>query len=247
MMIFPAVDIQGGRVVRLLQGDFSSETVYAQDPVATARHWVEQGAAYLHVVDLDGAKTGTVQHSPIIQRIVQEVAPRGARVQVGGGIRDFETVAHLLAAGVSRVVLGTRAFRDPAFRRRALEEYGDRVAISVDAQHGLVATEGWQNIRGMLQGAREDADTAFVADLLADGARTIIYTDITKDGTLTGPAFERVQRLMDQVRGRAEVVASGGVGSLEDLRRLKQLGVHGAIVGKALYERRFTLPDALAL
>ncbi len=247
MLIIPAIDIRGGHVVRLFKGDFAAETIYDQDPVAVAQRWVAQGAKYLHIVDLDGARTGALHHWPNIERLAAAIAPSGAQIEVGGGIRSLEAVQELLGAGVDRVVLGTRAFQDPEFRRQVLRDYGERVAIAVDAQDGLVATDGWRIVKVDARAMREDTEASFVTELLKEGVHYIIYTDITKDGTLAGPAFDRIHRLIDQVAGRARIIASGGVASLDDLRQLKQAGVYGAIIGKALYEQKFALAEALAL
>lgn len=245
MLILPAIDIQGGRVVRLLRGDFSMETVYAQDPVAVAKQWAAQGATYLHVVDLDGARTGTVCHGAVIKRMVTEA---GVQIEVGGGVRSRETIDELLAAGADRVVLGTRAFEDPAFRKDALQRYGERVAVAVDSHSGSVVTKGW-TVANVNMSAYRDTEPVFIDQLLAEGVHCLIYTEVTKDGTLAGPAFDGIQRVLTQVAGRARVIASGGVGSLEHLRQLKALAppLHGVVVGKALYDGRVALPGALAL
>lgn len=245
MLIIPAIDIQGGRVVRLTRGDFAAQTVYADDPIAIAQRWASQGATYLHVVDLDGARTGTLRHGPVIKQIVTEA---GVKLEVGGGIRTTDAIDELLAAGADRVVLGTRAFEDPAFRKDVLHRYGERVAIAVDSQSGSVVTQGWTVAKVNIS-TYQDTEPTFIAQLLEEGARTIIYTEVTKDGTLAGPAFDGIQRVLTQVGGRARVIASGGVGSVEHLQQLKAMtpSLEGVVVGKALYDGRVELPTALTL
>lgn len=249
MLIIPAVDLRGGKVVRLLRGEFDKETVYADDPVAVAGRWMTQGARWLHVVDLDGARTGVMQHQPIIGRIVAEAARPGTRIEVSGGIRGERMIRELFDLGVHRVVLGTKAAsQDPTFRRQMLRQYGRRIAIGVDARGNEVAVQGWQAASGQtLQPAQGQSD--FIGRLLADGAQCLIYTDISRDGTLEGPALERIQALVARVGAQAEVIASGGIGSLEHLKQLAALTPPpaGAIVGRALYEGAVNLKEALAL
>ena len=248
MLIIPAIDIRGGHVVRLLRGDFAKETVYHDDPVAMAQQWVAQGARYLHIVDLDGARSGMMQNHALIQQIASTVAASGAKIEVGGGIRSTESIEELLGIGVDRVVLGTRAFDDRDFRRRVMNTYGDRLAIAVDSHRGTVVTQGWTVARVTVS-MRSDSEFTFVDELLREGVRHIIYTEVSKDGTLSGPAFEGVQRLLTQVGGQAQVIASGGVGTLEHVRQLKSLTppLAGVIVGKALSDGRLQLAEALAL
>ncbi len=248
MLIIPAIDLQNGRVVRLLRGVFSTETVYHDDPLAVAKRWIGEGARYLHVVDLDGARTGLIQHQAAIHEIAAAVAKSGGKIEVGGGVRSPEVIEALLQQGVDRVVLGTKAFEDEKFRRHVLKQYGERIAIAVDSHSGSIVTQGWTVANVNLSSSQDTEDT-FVRALLQDGARYIIYTEVTKDGTLAGPALEGVQRMLDQAAGRAQVIASGGVGSLEHLQQLMALSPapYGVIVGKALYDGRVTLADALAL
>ncbi|OGX40993.1 MAG: hypothetical protein A3C53_04095 [Omnitrophica WOR_2 bacterium RIFCSPHIGHO2_02_FULL_68_15] len=248
MLIIPAIDLQNGRVVRLLRGVFSTETVYHDDPVAVAQRWFGEGARYLHVVDLDGARTGTLQHEAVIREIAAAAATHGAKIEVGGGVRSPEAIDALLQQGVDRVVLGTKAFEDEKFRRHVLAQYGERIAIAVDSHSGSIVTQGW-TVANVNASTFHDTEHTFVTDLLRDGARCLIYTEVTKDGTLAGPAVDGVQRLLDQVAGQAQVIASGGVGSLEHLQQLLALSPapYGIIVGKALYDGRVELAKALAL
>jgi len=235
--IYPAIDIRGGRCVRLTQGDYGRETVYYDDPVEAALEWVRQGATWLHVVDLDGAKEGRPVHAELIARIAAEA---GVPVQAGGGVRTEADIERMLKGGVARVVLGTKAIEDPDLVRRAVSSYGDRVAVGLDARDGNVAVRGWLETTG--------ARAEDVAKELADcGVAVFVVTDIGRDGTMKGPNVEAAVRVA-RASGRP-VVASGGVADLADLIRLKERerdGVVGVIVGKALYAGAFTLREALA-
>jgi phosphoribosylformimino-5-aminoimidazole carboxamide ribotide isomerase len=232
--LIPAIDLRGGRAVRLLQGDYDRETVFGDDPVAIARRWEAEGATRLHVVDLDGARSGEPVNRPVIERIIGAVR---IPVQVSGGLRDAEAVERVLAAGAARAILGT-VVADPEIARPLLERFGDRVIAGIDARDGRVAVRGW----------RETLDRDAVAlarDLVAAGARRVIFTDIGRDATLAGPNLEAMRRMAEAVP--IPVIASGGVGRLEDVRRLAALGcLEGAIVGLALYTGALSLPEALA-
>ena len=238
MLIIPAIDLKGGKVVRLVRGEASAERVYGEDPVAQAQRWVEAGAQRLHVVDLDGALTGTPQHSEQILEIAQAVS---IPVQTGGGIRSSELIEKYLSGGVRQVVLGTQAFRDEHFLTEVLEKHRERIAVAVDVKEGRIAVEGWVQ--------KEWADpNAFVKRLLEDGVSTLIYTDTSRDGTLAGPAIGHLDTLLAQTQGRCDFIASGGVGSLEDLKILQAFeskGLTGAIVGRALYDGRLDLAQAI--
>jgi phosphoribosylformimino-5-aminoimidazole carboxamide ribotide isomerase len=235
-VIYPAIDIRDGKCVRLVQGDYNRETVYNEDPVAAALEWEEQGAQWIHLVDLDGAKAGRPVNDELIGRIAAAV---GIPVQIGGGLRTDDDVKRLLWLGVSRVILGTAAIEDRAFVTRILNKHGAAVAVGIDARNGLVATRGW------LETSEVRAEELAV-QLAAEGAQTFIFTDISRDGMMAGPNIEAIVHLA-QVSGRA-VIASGGVSKPEDLDRLAahaKDGVGGAIVGKALYTGSIRLPDAL--
>ena len=239
MILYPAIDIRGGQAVRLLQGDYARETVYDADPVEAAKRWADEGAEFLHVVDLDGAKAGSPQNLDSVRRIATEV---GCPFQVGGGLRDAESVAALLDAGASRVVIGTAALRDPEFLDAVVARHGERVVVSVDARGGKVSLSGWTE-------ATEQDVAETVKELGGRGVARFLCTEIDVDGTMEGPAVEELRRIAAGTS--AQVIASGGVGTLTDLEALAQLGadapnIEGAIVGRALYERKFTVADGIA-
>lgn len=236
MLLYPAIDIRGGKAVRLLEGDYARETVYDADPVEAARRFIGEGAEFLHVVDLDGAKAGEPQNLAAIERI----AALGCPIQVGGGLRGPAALATTLECGVERVVIGTAALRDPEFLAAALAEHGERVVVSVDAREGKVSLAGWTETSDLeVAGA--------VADLTARGARRFLCTAIEVDGTMAGPALAELAEIAAATE--AQVIASGGVGSLEHLEALARgaaPNLEGAIVGRALYERRFSVAEAIA-
>lgn len=236
--LLPAIDLRGGRVVRLRQGDFERETAYSDDPGGVAAAFAADGATWLHVVDLDGARSGSPAHEPQIAAILDRL--RGAvRVEIAGGIRSLEAAGKVLAAGAARAVVGTAALGDPGFARQLIDRHGpQRIAVSIDVRDGLARTEGWEG-----RGASIDAATA--VNLLADvGVETFEVTAIDRDGLLGGPDLELLGSLIGLGRGR--VIASGGVSSADDIRAVSAIGCAGAIVGRALYEGRLSLPDALA-
>jgi phosphoribosylformimino-5-aminoimidazole carboxamide ribotide isomerase len=237
VILYPAIDIRGGKAVRLLQGDYERETTYDADPVDAARRWADEGAEFLHVVDLDGAKAGEPRNLDAIRRIAAAV---DCPIQVGGGLRDAESAAAALGAGVERVVIGTAALRDPELLDRALSDHEDRVVVSVDARDGKVSLAGWTET--------SDVDVAdAVADLTTRGVSRFLCTAIEVDGTMEGPALGELNRIAAATN--AKVIASGGVGDLSDLKALAKMDVpnlEGAIVGRALYERRFTVTEAIA-
>ena len=233
MKIFPAIDLLDQKVVRLYQGDYQQKEVFGDDPVAFAQAFEEAGAKYLHLVDLDGAKAGKLHYFGIAKKIVEHT---NLYVEVGGGIRDEETIQHCLSAGVDRVILGTIAQKDPEFPQAMLKKYGARIAIGVDAKEEKVAVEGW------LEKTETDA-FEFCQQLVKWGAKTIIFTEISRDGTGEGinlPLYQKLNQL------EVEIVASGGVATLQDIEGLKQLGISGAIVGKSLYSGSLKLEEVLA-
>ena len=234
MKIFPAIDLSGGQVVRLYQGDYDKMTVYGADPRAAARSFLDAGAEYLHVVDLDGAKDGTLANFDVIAAIARQ---GGLYIEVGGGIRTRERIQRYLDAGVDRCILGTAAVRDFAFTERMAREYGEKIAVGVDARDGLVAVSGWTELS-----AERGVD--FCRRLAAAGVGSVIYTDISRDGAERGTNLE-IYRELIKIPG-LRITASGGVSSLEELEELKRIGVHAAILGKALYTGRLDLREVLA-
>ena len=239
MEIIPAIDIRGGRCVRLVQGDYARETVFADDPAEAAKRWRDAGARRLHVVDLDGARQGRPLNWEAVTRIV---AATEAAVQLGGGLRDLGTVQRYLDGGIERVVLGTAAVKDEALLGAALDRFPGRIVVGVDARDGIVVTEGWLEASGVAAGE-------LVRRLAAMGVPRIIYTDTLRDGTLTEPNFPGLQALLADVQssgGEMRVLYSGGVASLRHVRRLAETGVEGVVVGRALYTGDIDLREALA-
>jgi phosphoribosylformimino-5-aminoimidazole carboxamide ribotide isomerase len=232
--VIPAIDLRGGRCVRLVQGDYDREIVYSDDPAAAAERWAREGARRLHVVDLDGAREGRPVNDEAVRRVIEAVE---VPVQVAGGVRDLDAVERWLAAGAARVVLGSAVARDPQLAAEASERYGERILVSIDARDGLVAADGWLESTG----ARADE---LLRTLAALGVPRFVYTDITRDGTLTAPNFEAIEALVAAVE--APLIAAGGVAEVAHLVRLAELGVEGAIVGRALYDGALRLPEALA-
>lgn len=237
MILYPAIDIAGGRAVRLVQGDFAAETVYEDDPVKAAGDWVRAGARYLHVVDLDGARTGSPQNLHHLERIAGEL---GVPVQTGGGLRTIAAVRDAIAAGAARVILGTAAFIDADFLDAVVAEFGERTVVSIDTRGGFVSTAGWTQTTTL-------AAADVIARMQERGVRTFVFTNVDKDGLLGGPDVEEVRRIAEVVRG--ELIYSGGIGTREDLVALAGLrgtSLGGVIAGKALYERRFTVAEGQA-
>jgi phosphoribosylformimino-5-aminoimidazole carboxamide ribotide isomerase len=237
LILYPAIDIRGGRAVRLIQGDYEREQSYDADPAVAARRWSDAGARWLHVVDLDGARAGEPVNLAHVRRIVAAV---GVPVQLGGGLRDSKKVEEAFSSGAERVVLGTAAVRDPEMAGAIASAHGDRVVVSVDARSGRVAAEGWTE-------SSELRTVDVVAALSEQGVRRFVYTPVEVDGLMEGPDLESLGEVAAATDG--EVIYSGGVGSLDDLRALASLGVDnlgGVIVGRALYEGRFSVGEARA-
>ena len=233
MLIFPAIDLRDGQVVRLVEGDYDRMTVYGNDPLSVAKAYREAGAEYLHVVDLDAAKDGAQKNLAVIQKLAAE---SGLKLEVGGGVRDEASAKRYLDAGVSRVILGSAAIENPAFMEALAKRYPGQVAAGVDAKNGFVAIHGWKTITDMIA-------YDFVESLPRRGIDTVIYTDISRDGKLQGPnvsAYERLSKIKN-----LNIVASGGVSSPEDITALSRLNLYAAIIGKALYDGRITLEAAL--
>ena len=235
MILLPAIDILGGKAVRLARGDFSEQTIYDDDPLDAAKRWVDAGARSIHVVDLDGAKAGAPANLGHVERIANAV---NVPVQVGGGLRDKASVDAVIAAGAYRVILGTAAFRDVDFLDGAVAEHGDKVVVSVDGRAGKLAASGWTE-------QTEIPVTSVFERLAGRGVRRFVYSSIERDGMLTGPDLDGAREVASAVRG--SFVYSGGVSSLDDLSALaalRQVNLTGVIVGKALYEGRFAVADA---
>jgi phosphoribosylformimino-5-aminoimidazole carboxamide ribotide isomerase len=231
----PAIDLQDGRCVRLTQGDFARSTVFADDPAEVARRWASAGATRIHVVDLDGAKNGRPMQLAVARAVARAV---DVPVQLGGGLRSLAAVEAAFAAGVERVILGSAALSDPSFLDACLERFGARAAVGIDARDGRVAVHGWVDV--------SDRDAvAFARDVASRGVSTIVYTDIGVDGTLSGPNLPAMQTMVEAVPA-VDVIASGGVGQLDDIVALSRTGAVGVIIGKALYTGAVDLAEAIA-
>ena len=233
MKLFPAIDLYEGKAVRLYKGDYAQMTVYSENPVEIALDFVLQGAKYMHVVDLEGAKTGGTPNLETVKRLV---AATDLFVEVGGGIRSMEVVETYIAAGVGRVILGTAAVTDPAFLKDAVARYGDKIAVGVDVKDGYVAIKGWTE-KSALEAF------AFCKELEEIGVKTIICTDISKDGAMQGTNAALYRKLNAELK--MNIVASGGVSTIEDVRALAKNGTYGAIVGKAYYTKAISLKEAI--
>ena len=233
MNLFPAIDLIGGKAVRLIKGDYDQVTVYSNDPVSVAKDFEACGAKYLHVVDLEGARDGTLANIDTIKNIIDNTS---LFVEVGGGIRSMETVKKYVEAGAERVILGTAAVTDPEFLVAAVKEYGDKIAVGVDIKDGAVAIKGWRETSSL-------TCFDFCEKLSTLGVKTIICTDISKDGLLGGTNLELYAEL--SARFNMDITASGGVSSLEDVKRLARMNMYGAILGKALYTGNIDLREAL--
>ena len=233
MVIYPAIDLYGGKAVRLFKGDYAQMTVYSEDPLSVARDFAAAGATHIHLVDLEGAKLGRPANLAVIEGIVRET---GLFAEVGGGIRNMETAEAYLAIGVSRVILGTAAVEDPHFLKAALDKYGEKIAVGVDLKDGFVAIKGWTE-----QTARS-AD-AFFAEMEALGVKTVICTDISRDGAMKGTNRELYRELSKKYS--PDLIASGGVSDLADVKALAEMKLHGAIIGKAYYTGAIGLREAV--
>lgn len=239
MDLYPAIDLRGGRCVRLVEGDFDRETVYGDDPLAVAVAFADQGASWVHVVDLDAARTGHPVNRPVVATIATFLARRGVRVQTGGGVRSLDDAAALLGCGVARVVIGTAAVEDPSLVSAVAGRWPGQVAVGLDHRGGEVRLRGWTEGAG-----RSVAE--LVPEAVAAGASAVIVTDISRDGRLSGPDTDGLRRLVEETG--APVIASGGVSSLDDVKALAAVdGLVGVIAGKAIYEGRLDVPEALAV
>ncbi len=233
MILLPAIDLYEKKGVRLYKGRYEEMTVYTEDPVGFARSIEDKGASWLHVVDLEGARSGLTPNLDVIQKIVSST---GMKVECGGGIRSLKTIETYLSSGVSRVILGTKALEDPRFLKDALAAFGSAVAVGVDAKDGKVATHGWTNVTDMDAGS-------FILSLRDLGVETVIATDISRDGAMRGTNLD-LYRTLCELEG-IHIIASGGVSSLEDIRSLREIGAHGAILGKAMYTGAVQVEEAI--
>lgn len=233
MILLPAIDLYGQKAVRLVRGDYAQMTVYSEQPVSLAREFERQGATHIHMVDLEGAKDGTTPHLSIVEQVAKET---GLSVEIGGGIRQMETVERYLSCGVSRVILGTAAVTDEAFLREAVRTYGEHIAVGADVRDGYIAIRGWQE-----QSAFKLEE--FLEKMQGIGVQTVICTDISKDGMLGGTNLALYREL--SARFSLHLIASGGVSSLEDIRALREMGIYGAILGKAYYTGAVDLREAI--
>lgn len=235
MQLYPAIDMKGGKCVRLTQGLFDNVKVYSDTPADMAKLWVSQGADFLHLVDLDGALAGHSVNEAAIREIIRQTS---VPVQLGGGIRSAEAVKNMLSLGITRCIIGTRAAEQPEFIRELIDQFGpERIVVGVDAKNGMVAVQGWEQVSTVT--AKE-----LCMQMKEYGVRHIVYTDISRDGTLTGPNIPYTKMLTEETG--LDVIASGGVSCMEDLEALHDSGIRGAIIGKALYEKRVSLPEAVA-
>ena len=233
MEIIPAIDLRNGNCVRLHQGDYNQETIFDNEPVAVALRWYSQGAQWLHVVDLDGALAGKLINMEVIEEIIKE---SGLSIELGGGIRQEDIAEDLLHKGIRRIILGTAAIENPALVKKLCQQYGEAIVVGIDALDGNIAIHGWQ--KDTFINALE-----FSVEMLDAGVKRFIYTDIKRDGTLSEPNFEMISKFLTIVK--VPIIAAGGISKLEHLQRLKQLGVEGAIIGKALYTGDINLQEAI--
>ncbi|RKD32927.1 1-(5-phosphoribosyl)-5-[(5-phosphoribosylamino)methylideneamino]imidazole-4-carboxamide isomerase [Thermohalobacter berrensis] len=233
MIIFPAIDIKKGNCVRLKQGNFKDITVYSNSPSDIAKRWEVEGARYLHIVDLDGAVGGLNKNIKSIEEILKTV---DIPIQVGGGIRNRASVERMLSLGVKRVILGSLAVRNKQLLKELVEDYGERIIVSIDAREGQVAVDGWKKVSSI-------NSLDLIKELESMGLKTIVYTDILRDGMMKGPNFEIYKTLQEKTE--VNIIASGGISSLDDVKRLKNMGVYGCIIGKALYTGKVSLKGLL--
>ncbi len=236
MQLYPAIDIKNGQCVRLRQGQFQDVQVYSHSPVQIAKLWEEKGASYIHLVDLDGALVGYSVNDEAIKKIVENV---NIPVQVGGGIRTIKDIDSKLSLGVDRVIIGTKAVDNPGFVKNAIATFGsEHIVVGIDAKNGLVAVEGWEKESNLNA-------ISFALRMKEIGVKTIVYTDISKDGMLQGPNVETTKEMVEKTG--LDIIASGGITSLKDLERVDEINAYGAIIGKALYEKRIELDKAVEM
>lgn len=235
MIILPAIDIKDGQCVRLTKGDFATVEKVAEDPLKTALTFQEAGAEWIHMVDLDGAKEGSLKNSPVFLEVAQKT---GLKVELGGGIRTLESIDYYMEQGISRAIIGSAAISNPELVKAAVEKYGDRIAVGIDARNGLVSADGWLT----------DSDITYqelAKRVEAVGVTCIIFTDISKDGTLSGPNLDQLDRINDTVS--CDIIASGGIHTIKDIIALNEMGLYGAICGKSIYKGTLSLEEAIKL
>jgi phosphoribosylformimino-5-aminoimidazole carboxamide ribotide isomerase len=233
MIIFPAIDILNNKCVRLVQGDFEKSKIYSDNPIDMGKKWIEKGCGFLHVVNLNGADgAGDINDNTISQMVETLDVP----IQLGGGIRDFNAIDKYIKMGINRVILGTAAIENKEFLKEAVDKYGEKIVVSVDSRNGFVATKGWRNIT-------EKNSIDFSMELEKMGVSTVVFTDILKDGLLKGPNFEIYKTLGEKTN--LNVIASGGVSTIEDIIKLSNMNMYGSIMGKALYEERVSLEEVI--
>lgn len=233
MIIFPAIDIKDGQCVRLTKGDFATAEKVAEDPLKTALAFQSAGAEWIHMVDLDGAKEGALRNSEVFIDVARST---GLKVELGGGIRTMESIDHYMEQGISRVIIGSAAISNPDLVESAVKKYGERIAVGIDARNGFVSGDGWLT----------DSDITYLdlaKKMEAIGVQCIIFTDISKDGTLSGPNLEQLGRIKEAVS--CDIIASGGIHTIEDIRDLKEMGLYGAICGKSIYKGTLSLEEAI--
>jgi phosphoribosylformimino-5-aminoimidazole carboxamide ribotide isomerase len=233
MIILPAIDIKDGKCVRLYKGDFNTVEKVAESPLETALSFQKNGAQYLHMVDLDGAKDGNLANKEVFLEVAKETS---LKIELGGGIRDEQSASFYLENGIERVILGSAAVKNPQLVKDLVKEYCDRIVVGIDAMHGMVKTEGWLD-------TSEVNYIDLAKEMESIGVQYIVYTDISKDGTLTGPNLQELKAINDQVN--VNIIASGGISNIKDIKALKKIGVHGAICGKSLYKNTLSLAEAL--
>jgi phosphoribosylformimino-5-aminoimidazole carboxamide ribotide isomerase len=233
MLILPAIDLKDGKCVRLYQGKMDSSEIVAKDALETALGFKACGAEYIHMVDLDGAVKGSMQN---IDKILDVINKAGLSIEVGGGIRDIEKVDYLIDKGINRVILGTAALNDPSLVKEAVKKYGEKIAVGIDAKDEKVAVDGWMNVSSVDY-------IEFAKEMEKIGVKTIIFTDISKDGTLEGPNLEQLSKIQKSVS--CNIIASGGIKSIQDLKIINEMGIYGAITGKAIYSGNIDLKEAI--
>lgn len=234
MIILPAIDIKDGECVRLTMGDFNTTEKVAEDPLATALSFKEAGAEWIHMVDLDGAKEGSLKNSDIFIHVARNT---GLKVELGGGIRTLESIEYYLEQGITRVIIGSAAISNPKMVKTAVEKYGDRIAVGIDARNGFAAGDGWLSDSGVEY-------LTLAKDMETIGVKYIIFTDISKDGTLSGPNLDQLREISEAVK--CNIIASGGIHTLKDIKDLKEMRLYGAICGKSIYKGTLLLKEAVA-